>query len=266
MFKLFFLLVSFLSFATGWLFAQETLPEFSVKNNNGKISVSWQNKFTLVLKSISVQRSQDSSKSYSSIYTEKDPNAPVNGYMDKNPRSNNMFYRLFIVFESGDYLFTESKRPELDGDFDLTKTLNKFQEKEKIIAKKNEIKEPEAVVKPKKKAEPEFTVITKKTYPDSDIETTDNLPVKTIVPYPSSFVFTEKDNNVIIELPDFKPGKYLVKIFDAETNSLLFELKNLTDSYLILEKVNFMHAGWFVFELYENGKRKEKNKFFIARD
>jgi hypothetical protein len=69
----------------------------------------------------------------------------------------------------------------------------------------------------------------------------------------------------VISLPDITTKKYAVKFFD-EKEKFLFELKNITDDYLIIEKVNFLRAGWFQFNLYENGKLLEKNKFFIPKD
>jgi len=33
-----------------------------------------------------------------------------------------------------------------------------------------------------------------------------------------------------------------------------------------LDKANFLHAGWFRFELYENGQLKEKHRFYIPKD
>jgi len=35
---------------------------------------------------------------------------------------------------------------------------------------------------------------------------------------------------------------------------------------LTLDKSNFIHAGWFKFELYEDGQLKEKNKLLIPKD
>jgi hypothetical protein len=46
----------------------------------------------------------------------------------------------------------------------------------------------------------------------------------------------------------------------------LFELTNLKEEYLIIEKVNFIRSGWYRFELFESGQLVEKNKFFIPKD
>jgi len=56
-----------------------------------------------------------------------------------------------------------------------------------------------------------------------------------------------------------------VKFFD-DSSKLLFELSAIKTSPLILDKSNFLHAGWFKFELYEDGQLKEKNKLFIPKE
>jgi hypothetical protein len=75
----------------------------------------------------------------------------------------------------------------------------------------------------------------------------------------STLVFTAKDGNVNISLPDAGHRKWLVKFYEQD-NSPLFEIKDIRDNNLVLDKVNFMHSGWFRFEIYEDGKLKEKKE------
>ncbi len=82
---------------------------------------------------------------------------------------------------------------------------------------------------------------------------------------PSKRIYTGKDNNVVLNLPEALQKKYLVKFFDEDDN-FVFEVTKIPEPYLVLEKVNFMHAGWFFFELYENGTLIEKHKFFVPKD
>ena len=97
----------------------------------------------------------------------------------------------------------------------------------------------------------------------------DTIVVKPFVPKevykPSKFVFTEKDGNISILLPEASTKHYSIKFFD-EKNNPLFEINKIKESPLTLDKVNFLKSGWFRFELYENGTLKEKNKFFIPKD
>jgi hypothetical protein len=82
---------------------------------------------------------------------------------------------------------------------------------------------------------------------------------------PSKYVFTEKDGNVKITLADAATKKYTLKFFD-ENNVPVFEIKQIKDNLLILDKANFLHSGWFKFELLEDGQLKEKHKLFIPKD
>ena len=52
----------------------------------------------------------------------------------------------------------------------------------------------------------------------------------------------------------------------TKTTSCLFELTEIKDPSLIVDKTNFQHAGWFRFELYDGDQLKEKNKLFIPKE
>ena len=97
----------------------------------------------------------------------------------------------------------------------------------------------------------------------------DSLLIKPFVPKEiyrtSSYVFTGKLGNVHLSLPETIKRHYSIKFYD-DTNKLLFELSEIKDSSLILDKSNFLHAGWFRFELYDGEQLKEKNKLFIPKE
>lgn len=82
---------------------------------------------------------------------------------------------------------------------------------------------------------------------------------------PSQYVFTNRHGYLTVHLPMVKQHHYRIVFFDAD-GSVLFELKNLHDPELILDKTDFVHAGWFRFELYEDDVLKEKNRFYLSRD
>lgn len=259
--RIYILLIASLFFSGSKLFAQEVLPDFTVKNNKSKISVSWQNEYKKIVKSISIQRSYDSSKSFSSIYTVPDPAEAVYGYMDKNAPYAKMFYRLFIVFDSGEYSFTAAQKPDIDAGFDLTSSIKKIRDENNRI--KDSIKKANEPVKTQPEDPAEKNNKPKPLPPVTTEEPTP--PKKDVIAYPSRRIFTDKDNNINIVLPDYKTNSYLVKFFD-ENNKHLFDLKDISEGFLILEKVNFRHAGWFFFEIYEDGGLFEKNKFYIPKD
>ncbi len=101
----------------------------------------------------------------------------------------------------------------------------------------------------------------------TELSTGDSIALFHIKPvtYSSSRIHPGKDNNIMVHLQDAETKKYLIRFYD-EDNKLLFILNKLHESDLIIDKVNFVHAGWFYFEVYESGKFLEKNKFYIPND
>lgn len=230
------LFLSFLLIVTATcriLYAQDTLPKFSVRDlGNNHIILSWTNPFESI-RQIGIQRSPDSLKNFKTVLTVPDPATPQNGIMDTKAPNNRMFYKLYVLLDKGVYFFSESKRPAPDTirHSELTQ--------EKVIT-------PVA---------------------DSSVTTDLNIPSKIapVANFPSTHVFTSKDGYVSIKLPDYDQKKYSIKFFE-ENDSLLFELKEITEGSLKIDKTNFYHAGWFRFELYDDDKLIEKNKFYLQKD
>jgi hypothetical protein len=220
----------------GKTYAQDTLPKISVINRYGKIIISWKNAYGASIANINIQRSTDSIKRFTTIGTVLNPMNIENGYVDPKFPGGKIYYRLFVAFEGGDYVFTKSYRPVLD----TTKEINP------IITTDIKIE----------------TLDDRKTGDKKDLVT---RPVKPPVFVPSKFVFTGKDNNVIINLPDAPNQKFSIRFFD-EYNNPVFELKTIREAYLILEKVNFLHAGWFKYDLFNNDILLERFKFYIPKD
>ena len=203
-------------------FAQDTLPKISVTQLGKKVLVAWTNPFTTVT-TINIQRSYDSLRNFTTIESVLNVKAKTNGFVDSKEFIPSQYYRVFISFEGGSYIFTSSHKPVID----TSKTAEIVKE-----------------VQP--------TVITPTT------------PVQTWFK-PSKFVYTGKENNVIISLPDAGKNKYSIRFFE-EDGTPLFEIKKITEPYLTLDKVNFSHSGLFNFEIYEDGKLVEKHKFYIPKD
>lgn len=226
-------------------FGQDTLPKFTVKNlgndreGNPAIVISWVNKFD-TLSQISIQTSHDSLKNYRTLITLADPNAKLNGFADKKAPNDHMYYRLFVVKGNGDYFFTAVKKPYLD-------TAKVVTPVETVVAKKPEIKEKIPSDQKEQKEQKE----------------TKEPPKPVFVP--SFYVYTNKDGYVYINLPDAEKQKYHIKFFE-EDNTFLFEIRNVKQTGLTLDKTNFLHAGWFNFELYNDDKLVEKSKFYLAKE
>lgn len=220
MHKLIILLFLFFSFQKA-SFAQDTLPKITVTQLGKNVLVSWNNPFSNIT-NINIQRSPDSLKNFKTIGSVLNINTGVNGFTDSKEFIPSLeYYRLFISFKGGAYLFTQPHRPGKD-------TLKAVPPIDNTKAKENSQYERNLFI-------------------------------------PSKHVYTGKDNNIIISLPDAARKKYSIKFYD-DTGNFLFELKKIAENYLMLDKVNFRHSGLFSFELFANRIIIERHKFFIPKD
>lgn len=350
--------------------AQDTLPSFSLVNKgNNRIIISWNNPYKdSSIRQLSIQRSFDSVKNFKSILTLPDPTVPQNGFVDTKATNDHMYYRLYILLDSGKYIFSAAKKPLIDTIVRVKEKPVETKPAEQPVKVKETPKHDTAVIAPvktaprpkepvkikeplkpeeKPKEVPERLIAVKKRdtlvaqlneksfkhFKDSvTVRTKDTMKyaggdtafIRPFVPkeivermlyvkkrdtlagmvgeksfkhfkdsvtartkdtlfftggdtvfirpfvaketYKASiYVFTEKDGNVRIALPLAQEKKYTLKFFD-EFNLPALDIKQIKDTLLTLDKSNFLHAGWFKFELYEDGRLKEKNRLFIPKD
>jgi len=82
---------------------------------------------------------------------------------------------------------------------------------------------------------------------------------------PSLFVFAHSDGNIRVQVPNkTRLSRYRIKFYEPDKR-FLFELKNLPAPSFQLDKTNFLHGGWFLFELYEDNRLIEKHKLHLDR-
>lgn len=211
----------------------DTLPKFSaVKKKSGEIFISWASTFKNVSQ-INIQRSKDSLRNFSTIHSVPNPDLRSYNYLDKTAKNDSGYYRIFILFEGSNYVFTPSKKLTIDTSTTIVP-----------IKQSN--------------TRPDFTPATK------EKEEKPSAPPKPVW-VPSIYVFTGNDGNPVIRLPDASSKKYSIR-FLKEDGSHLFTIPSISEPYLTLDKVNFLKSGWYHFELMENGNLKEKNKFLVTRD
>lgn len=286
----FFSVITALLFLSYLAAAQDTLPDFSVINRgNDRIIISWTNPFGNKVRQLSIQRSFDSLKNFKTILTVPDPTIPQNGYVDSKAATEHMFYRLYILKDSGKYVFSVTKRPKTDTSTVQSNPFNSLSSggpavitkfKDITELKKEAQKSNERIIFIKSREVLLGAIIESnlKRFRDSiNFTTRDTLFMKTadtivIRPFvakeiyrPSKYVFTEKDGNIRILLTDAGSKKYSLKFFE-EDHTEIFEIKHISDPLVIMDKTNFIHSGWFLFELYEDGKLREKHKFYVPRD
>ncbi|KIC93364.1 hypothetical protein [Flavihumibacter solisilvae] len=289
---------------------QDTLPDFSAVIRTGnKVLISWSNPYGSRIRQLSIQRSADSVRAFKTIMTIPDPTVLQNGFLDAKVRDTNQYYRLYILLDSGKYVFSKSekakkfippppppkpavqsvvKKPDERANSrfpprpvdDPPVENNVVKDKAVRPAVKLPVVVPEKIYTLRKGdlvigtvAESAFRrfrdSINFKTKDTLQVLPNDTLLVKAFVPKevyrPSKYVFMDKAGLLHIALPEAGRRNYRVKFYE-EDKSLLFEIKDIRDQVLLLDKANFQHAGWFLFELFEDGLLKEKNRFFIARD
>jgi hypothetical protein len=267
--------------------AQDTLPKFTVREiSKGKVQVSWINTFDKLVQ-LTVQRSFDSTKFFRTIFSSQSPWLPQNGFVDNNAVPGyKMFYRILYVFEGGSYFFTTSKSPSVYVPIKVI-PVTPPDEPEKINPVPTPIPTP---VTPEKRMVKIYkrtkdTLITEiefkeyKRFKDSVNKNTkdtvvfnsddDEAIIKPYIPKPvwkpSTYIFTNDKGYVKVILPLAKQKRYRILFFE-ESGTELFEIKHVKEPELLLDKTNFIRAGWFLFELYEDDKLKEKNKFYLWKD
>ncbi|MBI2730761.1 MAG: hypothetical protein HYX40_08430 [Sphingobacteriales bacterium] len=228
----------------------DTLPKFSAIAKDGKITISWINRFTNAHQ-ITIQRSKDSLKNFFTIFSLPDPTVTKFSFKDEKAPNDSLYYRIFILIGGTNYFFSTSKKPFRD-------TTKPVPVVKKTDAKNDGNKKKEEALK----IETNDNSNDKK---EKEVKEEPPSPPKKYVWEPSVYIFTADDGNVSIVIPGYKTKKYHIKFFE-ENDTPIFELHEVKESPLLLDKVNFLHSGWFKFELYENGVLLEKNKFLITRD
>lgn len=252
-------------------YSQDTLPRFNVTNfGPQRTLINWVNGYPSV-KQISIQRSADSLKNFTTILTVPDPLNKENGYLDTKAPRDNMFYRLFIVIDGANFVFSKSQRPYFDTTRPAAPVITNTEPP--VTKTPDQTKAPDSVIVmvldtltdqyiPKKIKNDKAMILSdsvnKMQPPGLKANNKPNVFV------PSMRLFTNGEGYLKISLEDYARKKYSVKFYD-DKDAFIFEIKEVKRPYLILDKTNFYHAGWFSFELFENGKLLEKHKFYISK-
>ncbi len=298
------------------LFAQDTLPKISVKNINGQIIVSWKNNYGAKIININIQRSSDSLKNFTTIGTVLNPLSRENGFVDRGVTNDNMFYRVFVAFEGGSYIFSTSGKPVITPLKPIIKPIKKqvienaVQKSTVEITQKTVIDTLQTTVSdniskpiidtsqaavgaiiPKhiiNTPQKHISDIIPKHIFDTSQKHLVETPVKELEPppfiekdliparkflkpilpsgfVPSKYIYTNKDNNLILSLPDADKVNFSLHFYD-DNDKLVFVIKKVKEPYLTVEKVNFLHTGWFYYDLYTDDILLEKYKFYIGKD
>lgn len=262
--------------------AQDTLPKFTVQDKGGgRIVVSWSNPYNNLVQ-LAVQRSYDSIKKFSSVYSATSPELPLNGFSDKIVPGLKVYYRIFYVMRGGTYYFTKSLRPDSAMRGPVTYDTRRDKLNETLVDELNAIKNDSLSSEPifLKTKDGTLTLMPAafKAYRDSILTKTNDsllqIAADTVLLQPysppfvqrtSQFVFTDRDGFIVVKLPD-APGKKYEVVFLEEDDTPVLELRNIKETQLTIDKTNFYHGGWYKFEIRESGHVKERNKIFLPTD
>lgn len=226
--KRFFIIAAIITASAFSVKAQDlnppVLPDFTALIKTGKIQLDFISGFRDV-KQIGVQRSLDSVLNFNTIGYISLPNESRNAYLDNKPLPGTNYYRLFILFNSGRYFYSKTKPAVPDSTINASQKLQLSDVNDAMSGEEDENEEK-------------------------------------ISWHPSNYIYTTADGNVNIRLPDAPKKKFSVKFYETD-GTFLFEIKEVTEPFLILEKAIFLHSGWFNFEVYDNGKLFEKWSLYI---
>ncbi|UYQ93918.1 hypothetical protein MKQ68_02260 [Chitinophaga horti] len=202
------------------------LPNFQALIKTGKIQLDFISGFRGV-STIGVQRSLDSVLNFNTIGYIADPNGFRGSYVDNKPLPGKNYYRMLITFSNGRFMYTKTMLAVEDSTINAGAKLSAT----------------------------DIQAMTNKTGKPAEKEA--------VIPWkPSNYIYTTADGNINIKLPEAPKKKYVVKFYEA-TGAPLFEIEQVAEPFLIIEKAIFLHAGWFNFEIFEEGKLLEKWNFYI---
>lgn len=262
-----FLIVIALLFGCDFVFAQDKFVVNVSKAGDVKVKVEWTNPYGENIVQLNVQRSWDSARNFRTVFAPLSPELPQNGYIDETAGYTGMYYRVFYVLEDGSFFFTKAKKVTTGLDFTNDVTEDQIADKDFQVT----IHDDDSVIaqlsyEQYKKFKDSMVNYTRDTlYSLSDADVLVRYFNNGINWIPSAYVFTNNDGYLQIYLADALQKNYRLRIFD-ENHKPLFNIPHVNETQLLLDKTDFMHAGWFYFELYENDRLKERNKFYIPKE
>lgn len=249
-------------------FAQQTqLPDFNVEDlGNNKVRIGWNNQYGEDCIQLIVQASTDKSRGFKTIFSTESPQLPQNGFVYTPPFEAVWYFRIQYVLVGDVFSFSPAKQAILitsinnripQGDVDSSRIIT-ILTRDSVLTK---IDFPTY-----QQFKDSIALHTKDTL---FILSQDEVLLRPFDPFnrfvPSIYVVTNKDGFVELTLPDAERKNYKVIFFDSN-GKRLFTLNNIKYNDLVIDKANFLRAGWFRFEIWDGDHLKERNKILLQRD
>jgi hypothetical protein len=209
------------------IYAQPELPNIAVITQGGINILSFTNPYESGIKSIAVERSNDSVLNFANIGYVASVKKGAASFVDAHPMVGKNWYRLQIVFSGGMEWISNLGSIEVDS----------------------------------------AAIANRKPLPPSDslqkiINATGNTAVineiKTVEMPKSQYVFTNPfTGNINIEIQDALKETYQLFFYDQNDKEVL-RIPRINDKIVILDKRNFQTTGIFKFKLLKNKEEFDK--------
>lgn len=248
-------------------FAQPTLPDMASVTQNGINIITWACQYDGV-KSIAVQRSNDSNFNYITIGYVKNVKKGIQYYLDGHPKAGTNWYRVTLVFGS-DLSWTSNrikivvdstqiaKGNVLPSNDSLQGLAAKFQTKKVPVSDSATGKSGQKTPVVNSTLPVIKDTVLNAPKPVITIEIPDIENVNAYTYIKSRYVFTNPfTGHVNIEIDDVKTSKYSIEFFDSK-NIMILEVPKITEPNVILDKRNFQRVGMYKFELYKEKVKLE---------
>lgn len=250
--------------------AQEALPDFSVKKGvQNHVIISWRNNFGDNISILNIQRSADGIRNFRTIYSCPNASLAINAYTDIHPAPGELYYRIYYTTKNGNYVFTDAKK--IASGYVSDGLLSKLDSTKDIAIQGDETGKLHINQLRRLKDSVLYNTSDSLFFIDThsvlykkfnSIAAVIQAPTNTLTQV-SNYLFQNTDGNVVIRLPQNNLDAFSMIIYQPNGHTVFFKINHFDNSEIILNKSSFLHAGWYPYELFENGKLKERNKFEV---
>lgn len=214
--------------ATTDVVAQNELPALSIETVSGQNRISWICTYEGI-KSMIVQRSEDSVVNFKTIGFIEKPAKGVNAFTDERPLLGKNFYRVLVLFQSELEWYSNTYKVELDSALIAQSRLQVLR-----------------------------TGSTNAKSGSTDAAGNTSANFTDFYYEPSTQVYTNPyTGHINISLADALEKRYSISFFDPEKEEVL-KITRLKQPTVILDKYNFNARGTYSFKLMDAGIVVEK--------
>lgn len=221
-FRCLILVFLFVFSVNGFAVAQPQLPDLMVVPQNGVNVLSWTCQYDRI-KSIAVQRSNDSFYNFTTIGYVKDLKKGPQAFIDGHPAPGDNWYRLYIVFSSDLIWYSNNVKSFIDSSQLMQK----------------------GVLPPNDSLQSLAGSITF----DNSVPDASELNAYTYIR--SQYVFTNPfTGHINVELPDNddRAATYSLRFFDQQ-DKMVMDVSKVAEHSVVIDKRNFQRKGIYKFEL-----------------